>query len=157
MVSNDNTATRMAPAAREEDMPSFSGSFSAKTNSQSMLAVQDEPDHEISIVEVRGPQVSSDPLWNGATVSYWGIGDLIAGKGTQTGYFSNRHMNGDIDRGTFEAKVITEGGTVMMQGTWKLVGGTGQFARVSGSGTYTGRMISPTEVETRWEGSYQLG
>ena len=62
-----------------------------------------------------------------------------------------------IDRGTFEAKVITEGGTVMMQGTWKLVGGTGQFARVSGSGTYTGRMISPTEVETRWEGSYQLG
>jgi hypothetical protein len=87
MVSNDNTATRMAPAAREEDMPSFSGSFSAKTNSQAMLAVQDEPDHEISIVEVRGPQVSSDPLWNGATVSYWGITDLIAGKGTQTGHF----------------------------------------------------------------------
>jgi hypothetical protein len=138
-------------------MPSFSGSFSGQTNSQAMLAVKDEPGHEVGIMEVTGPQVSSDPLWNGATVSYWGIADLVGGNGTQTGYFMNRHVNGDIDHGTFEARVTTEGNAVTMQGTWKLVGGTGQFARLSGSGTYTGRMTSPTEVETSWEGSYHLG
>ena len=26
----------------------------------------------MNLVEVSGPQTSSDPLWNGATVMYWG-------------------------------------------------------------------------------------
>jgi hypothetical protein len=134
-------------------MPNFSGSFSGKTNSQAMVAVRDEPGHEIGVVEITGLQVSTDPLWNGATVLYWGISDLTGGNGTQTGYFMNRHANGDIDRGTFEARVTTKDGALTMRGSWKLVGGTGQFSRVSGSGTYTGRITSPTEVETSWEGS----
>jgi hypothetical protein len=138
-------------------MPQFSGSFSGKAGSQAMVSVNDVPDHDMSIVEITGPQTSSGPLWNGATVAYWGVADLIGGKGTQTGYFMNRHSNGDIDRGSFEARVTTAGGAMTMQGTWKLLGGTGALAGISGSGTYTGRMTSATEVEVSWEGSYQLG
>jgi len=44
-----------------------------------------------------------------------------------------------------------------MAGTWKYSGGTGAFANISGGGTYKGRITSPTEVETGWEGNYQLG
>ena len=138
-------------------MPQASGSFTGKTGSQAMVSVNDVADHEMSIVEVTGQQSSSDPLWNGATVVYWGVADLIGGNGTQTGYFMNRHPNGDTDSGTFEARLTTAGGVVTMQGTWKFSGGTGTFARISGSGTYTGRISSPTEVQTSWEGTYQLG
>jgi hypothetical protein len=137
-------------------MPSASGSFIGKTNPQAMVSLTDAPDHEMSLIEVTGPQTSSDPLWNGATVSYWGAADLVAGCGTQIGYFMNRHANGDIDRGTFAGKITTAAGAVTMEGSWKYSGGTGAFARISGGGTYKGR-ISPTDVQTSWEGTYQLG
>jgi hypothetical protein len=44
-----------------------------------------------------------------------------------------------------------------MEGTYKNIGGTGRLAGISGGGTYKGRITSPTEVETSWEGNYQLG
>ena len=74
----------------------------------------------------------------------------------QTGYFINRHPNGDIDRGTFAGRITTAGDAVTMEGSWKYSGGTGAFARISGGGTYKGR-ITPTEVQTSWEGTHQLG
>jgi hypothetical protein len=138
-------------------MPHATGSFSGKSSSQAMLALADTSGHEMSLIEVSGPQSSADPLWDGATVQYWGVADLVAGNGSQTGYFINRHTTGEIDRGTFTGKITTDAGVSTMEGTWKYSGGTGTFARISGSGTYKGRIASPTEVEVSWEGSYQLG
>ena len=138
-------------------MPQVSGSFSGKTTSQAMVSLQDTQNHEMNLIEVTGPQSSSDPLWSDATVSYWGAADLIAGTGTQTGYFINRHPNGDIDRGTFEGKITTAAGVTTMEGSWRYSGGTGKFSGISGGGTYKGRITSPTEVQVTWEGNYQLG
>jgi hypothetical protein len=138
-------------------MPNVSGSFVGRVNSQAMAAAKDVPNHELGLVEISGPQTASDPLWNGATVSYWGIADLVSGSGTQKGYFINRHANGDTDHGTFEGTITTAGGAVTPEGTWKFSGGTGALAGLSGGGTYRGLMPSPTEVEMRWEGVYQLG
>jgi hypothetical protein len=138
-------------------MPQVSGSFLGKTTSQAMVSLQDTPDHEMSLIEVSGPQNSSDPLWNGATVLYWGAADLVAGTGTQTGYFANRHPNGDIDRGTFEGRITTAAGMTTMEGNWRYSGGTGAFSGITGGGTYKGRITSPTEVQMTWEGTYQLG
>src|SRR5207237_692313 len=129
----------------EDDMPNASGSFVGKTSSQAMVTVQDVPGHELNLVEISGPQSSSDPLWNGATVSYCGTADLVAGNGTQSGYFMNRHTNGDTDSGTFECRITTAAGVVTMEGTWKFSRGTGRFSGLSGAGTYRGRMTSPTE------------
>jgi hypothetical protein len=138
-------------------MPQISGSFSGKSRSQALIVVDDAPGHEMSLVEVSGPQATSDPLWNGATVRYWGIADLTAGNGTQTGYFTNRHADGDTDRGTFSAKLSTDaGGATTMEGMWAFTGGTGKFSGISGNGTYKGAVTSPTEVEISWEGSYRL-
>ena len=58
---------------------------------------------------------------------------------------------------TFEARITTAGGAVSQEGTWKFFGGTGAFSRITGSGTFKGVMTSPTEVDTKWEGAYQLG
>jgi hypothetical protein len=138
-------------------MPQISGSFLGTSNSQALVVLADAPGHEMSLIEVGGPQTSVVPLWSGSTVRYWGAADLIAGNGTQTGYFMNRHANGDIDRGTFSGKITTEGGASTMEGTWNFSGGTGNFARISGGGTYRGRITSPTEVDVGWEGTYELG
>jgi hypothetical protein len=137
-------------------MPNITGSFVGRANSQAMMALKDVPNHELSLVEISGPQTASDPLWNGATVSYWGMADVVSGSGTQKGYFINQHANGDTDRGTFECTVTTAGGAVTLEGTWRFSGGTGALTGLSGSGTFRGRMTSPTEVETSWEGAYQL-
>jgi hypothetical protein len=138
-------------------MPQVSGSFAGKTRSQAMVSLQDTPEHELSVIEVSGPQTASDPLWSGATMFYWGAADLIAGTGTQTGYFMNRHPDGDIDRGTFQGKITTAAGVVTMEGSWHYSGGTGAFSGITGGGTYKGRITSPTEVQVNWEGTYQLG
>jgi hypothetical protein len=138
-------------------MPQMSGSFSGKSNAQAAVMPKDMPGHELSLIEISGPQTSTDPLWNGATVTYWGIADLTAGNGSQTGYFTNQHTNGDISRGTFTGTIATQAGAVTMRGDWQHIGGTGSFSGITGGGTYQGRIISPTEVEVSWEGSYQLG
>src|SRR5215831_16522363 len=80
-----------------------------------------------------------------------------ADNGTQTGYFMNTRANGDIDRGTFTARVTTADGATTMEGTWKHSGGTGAFSKITGNGTYKGRITSPSEVEVSWEGTYDLG
>jgi len=138
-------------------MPNFSGSFAGKANSQMTAVISDVPNHELGLVTISGPQIVSDPLWNGATVSYWGMADLIDGSGPQTGYFLNTLPNGDVNHGTFEARVTTASGATTLAGTWKFSGGTGAFARISGGGNFKSKLTSPTEVECNWDGAYQLG
>jgi hypothetical protein len=137
-------------------MIKFSGSFVGNASSQAIAIVNDVPNHDLSLVQISGPQIVSDPLWNGAIVAYSGMADLVAGSGTQTGYFVNRLPNGETNYGTFAAKITTASDAVTLEGTWKFSGGTGKFAGITGNGTYTGVMMSPTQVKTTWEGTYQL-
>jgi len=137
-------------------MPNFSGSFSGRATSQATIALEDIPNHDLNLLEVRGVQKSTDDNWNNATITYWGTADLVGGSGPQRGYFVDVHSNGDRDIGTFEGKVKTTGGQVTIEGTWKYVDGIGQFKGITGGGTYKGRMTSPTEVENTWEGTYEL-
>jgi hypothetical protein len=137
-------------------MPECSGSFSGRAISQMTISLPDASNHDLSLLEVRGVQKSTDQHWDNAKITYWGTADLIAGNGPQHGYFVNEHADGDRDSGTFEGKIVTSGGEVTIEGTWKYTGGTGSFQGLTGGGTYKGRMTSPTEVENTWEGAYEL-
>jgi hypothetical protein len=137
-------------------MPNFSGSFSGRATSQTVVSLEDVPNHEMHLATITGLQKSSDDNWKDSRITYWDVSDLVGGNGTQRGYFVNVHANGDRDIGTFEGKVKAAGGQVTIEGTWKYADGTGQFKGITGGGTYKGRMTSPTEVENTWEGTYQL-
>ena len=137
-------------------MTNFSGSFSGRAVSQTVVSLEDVPNHEMHLATITGLQKSSDDNWKDSRITYWDVSDLLGGNGTQRGYFVNVHANGDRDIGTFEGKVKTAGGQVTIEGTWKYTDGTGQFKGITGGGTYKGRMTSPTEVENTWEGTYQL-
>ena len=149
-------------------MPSVSGSFSGSIRSQSVFSVNDAPDHSLSVGEVRGTQSTSDPKWNNATITYWGTTDMQVSmivngenvmqgaQGVQRGYFQNDHGAAGQDRGTFEGKVSVAGGDVVVEGKWQYTGGEGEFAGITGGGTFKTRLTSPTTVEATWEGAYNL-
>jgi hypothetical protein len=107
-------------------------------------------------MEITGLQKASDENWKDAKMTYWGHGDFTRGTGQQCGYFVDVHANGDRDCGTFEGKVSTTNNQVTIEGTWKYTEGTGKFEGITGNGTFKGLMVSPTEIDMSWEGSYQL-
>jgi hypothetical protein len=135
----------------------FSGSFAGRARLQTTVGLSDVADHELMLVEIAGPQHSTDARWNDARITYWGTADLVAGSGPQRGYWVNEHADEDRDWGTFEGKITASGSQVTLEGTWTFTGGTGKFQGVSGGGNYRGRMTSPVDVEMEWQGNYQLG
>lgn len=86
-------------------MTDFSGSYTGKVQSNTTIQVPDVDDHVIGVTVIPTVQKSSDPLWEGATMTYCATSDVIAGTDTQQGYYINRHLNGDHDYGVFEGKV----------------------------------------------------
>ncbi len=137
-------------------MPNLSGTFSGTATTQSTITLHDAPNHALNLLEVRGVQKSPDEKWNNSKMTYWGTADLIAGNGTQRGYFVNEHADGDRDFGTFEGRISTSGGQVTLEGTWKFTGGTGKYAGLTGNGKYKGRLTSPVDIEDTWDGTYQM-
>jgi len=122
----------------------------------SAIALSDQSNHELNLAEIGGTQKASDKEWNNASITYWGFTDLVEGKGSQRGYFTQVHAQGDRDWGTFEGKVTTVGGALTVEGTWQFTGGSGKCKGLTGNGTFTTKMISPNEVEATWQGAYEL-
>jgi hypothetical protein len=137
-------------------MPSITGSFSGKITKQSGMPLTDQPNHEMGIAEVSGTQKSPNPLWNDSKITYWGVTDLLDGKGSQRGYFNNVHPDEGRDVGTFEGQVTTAGGGMTVEGTFKFTGGDGQYRGITGGGKFKTVMKSETELEATWEGNYEL-
>ena len=137
-------------------MPSITGSFSGEITKQSALPLTDQPNHEMSIAEVNGTQKSPDPLWDNSKIAYWGVTDLLDGKGSQRGYFNNVHPDGGRDWGTFEGQVTAAGGAMTVEGTYKFDGGDGEYRGLTGGGKFKTVMKSETELECSWEGNYEL-
>jgi hypothetical protein len=43
-----------------------------------------------------------------------------------------------------------------VEGKWQYTGGAGDFAGITGNGTFKTRLTSPTTVEGSWQGTYEL-
>jgi hypothetical protein len=110
----------------------------------------------LQIAEIRATQKSPDPNWNNSQLIYHGVTDLVAGNGTQHGYYVNEHANGDRDCGTFEGKVTITGDQAVIDGTFTFTSGTGKLKGIRGNGNFKGRQISPTEIEMNWTGTYEI-
>ena len=72
-------------------MVTVSGSFSGSIHTQSVISVNDQPNHSVGVAEISGTQSSSDPKWNNSTITYWGTTDMKGTQGVQRGYFVNDH------------------------------------------------------------------
>ena len=137
-------------------MPSISGSFSGKIKKQFGISPKDQANHDLSIAEVNGIQKSPDALWDNSEITYWGITDLLDGKGSQTGYFDNIHRDQGRDWGTFEGRVTTTPAGLIVEGKYTFIGGDSTYEGLTGGGTFKILAKSETEVEATWTGSYEL-
>jgi hypothetical protein len=106
----------------------------------------DVPKHELVALEIRrDTTTSSDPDWNETEQIIYGQSDSVAGTGTHRGYYVRQHKNGDTEYGTYEGTHKTtfkEDGSFLeatWEGTYKVIGGTGKFKNIKGSGTYRGK------------------
>src|ERR1700730_628633 len=115
-------------------MPAITGSFSGNVNVQSALAVSDQSNHELGVAEIHCTQKSSDEKWNKAQMTYWGLTDVVDGKGSQRGYFVTVHGENGRDWGTFEGKITTRGGEIGVEGTLQFTAGSGEFKKLTGNG-----------------------
>ena len=136
-------------------MLAVSGSFSGTIRTQSVISL-DQPNHSLGVAEVRGTQRSSDPRWNNSSITYWATTDMQGARGVQRGYFLNDHGAAGQDRGSFEGNVSISGTEVIVEGNWQYTGGTGDFAGITGGGTFKVKLTSPTTVEASWQGTYAL-
>jgi hypothetical protein len=137
-------------------MTETSGSFTGRTRMLHTVSLADVPGHELQTVEVVGTHSSPDSIWNNARVNYWGVSDLVAGSGSQRGYYANEHPDGGLEYGAFEGKVTTDANGTRIEGTWRATNGTGIYAGMKADGTFTVRLTSPSEGECSWQGRYEL-
>jgi hypothetical protein len=137
-------------------MPSNGATFSGLITQQFQMVLADQPNHAMSIVEVSGTQRSADPLWDNSKITYWGMTELLDGKGTQRGCFNNVHPGNDRDWGTFEGTVTATGDGISIEGTYKLTGGDGRYQGIKGDGKFKVFTKSETEIECSWQGTYEM-
>ena len=109
--------------------------------SRTVFSPGDRPGHEL-VQAVRTDMTnSSDPDWNDVPVMNYSQSDLVDGSGTVSGYAIRTHKNGDKTYYRYQGKIkATAGGDTKDttgEGTVDLVGGTGKFANIKGTGTYT--------------------
>jgi hypothetical protein len=137
-------------------MTETSGSFTGRTRMLHTVSLADVPGHELQTAEIAGTHSSPDEKWNGARVTYWAVSDLVAGNGSQHGYYVNEHPDGGREHGAFEAKVTTDADGTRIEGTWHITDGTGIYAGARGEGTFKVGLTSPAEGECSWQGRYEL-
>lgn len=135
-------------------MQPITGTFTGDAVIHGGVPVGDQENHQMLLAQVQGTQTSPDPDWNGATITYSALIDLVAGAGTQRGYFVNVHPAGGRDWGTFQGAITTVGDELRCDGTWRITGGSGRFEGIVGDGTFSMRMPTPETVETVWKGVY---
>jgi hypothetical protein len=114
------------------------------------MPVADQPNHELSMVAVSGTQKTDDSLWNNSKITYWGVSDLVDGKSSQWGYYNMVPADCGRDWWTFEGRVTTAGGAVVVEGTYKLSGGDGEYLDATGSGRFVKSVsVKRSAVEPR--------
>jgi hypothetical protein len=126
------------------------------------LGPGDDPKHELVVLDIhRDTTTSSDPDWNEAEHIVYEQHDQVAGTGTHWGYDTNLFKNGDIEYGTYEGTFKTtfkEDGSwkeTTWEGTFKVIGGTGKFKNIKGSGTYRGKATAAEGAITEFEGEVE--
>jgi len=110
----------------------------------------------LQAVEIGGPQTSTDEKWNTARVTYWGVTDVVAGSGTQRGYYVNERADGSRDWGRSKPRLRPSGVRRPSKEPGKHQTVRECSPGIKARGTYKTRMISPTEVACTWQGRYEL-
>jgi len=126
------------------------------------MAVVNTEGHVMSLLRSTGTNAatSETKLMDGAQVVTTSSSDLVSGNGPHHGYTTLvqggnsvfTRWNGTITTVPGEKEPLTS-----FAGTYVWTGGTGEYAKISGSGTYKGHFTSKTAYTAEWAGEYSIG
>lgn len=151
------TAATLETAPLRESVR-ISGVFTMQVGQQQALPVAGPTDPILLLTQSAGTNRSTgkSPYMDGAKVINREIADLTQGNGPHQGYITETHGS-DTTVTRWQGKVTTKLGpdqkpVTTFAGSWSKLDGTGQYEGVTGAGSYTGRMTSPTEYTIEWTG-----
>jgi hypothetical protein len=126
------------------------------------MTVGNAEGHGVSLLRSTGTNAATSEmkLMDGAQVVHVGFSDLVNGNGPHNGY-TILTMNGNSVFVEWKGTVTTVPGEkeplTSFAGTYVWIGGAGEYAKISGSGTYKGHFTSKTAYTAEWTGEYSLG
>jgi hypothetical protein len=151
----------LASAPAPERMP-ISNVFSLNYTQQHALPVSNAAGPVLLLTQSIGTNrnTGKSDYMAGAEVVNREIAELTQGNGPHQGYITEI-KGADTAVTRWQGHVTTTLGpdqkpATRFEGTWTKVSGTGKYDGVAGNGTYTGRMLSPTEYAVEWSGEIVL-
>ena len=130
------------------------------TPSQATVNLDDVPEHVLQLSYDIYDHTCTCPEIGDFRQHIYSQYDLVAGSGTDVGYWTDETKTGDKVFGKHSSKVKTEvnpdgSWEMTFSGEWVATGGTGKFEGVKGKGTFSGKG-GPEEMSYQWEGGFDL-
>jgi hypothetical protein len=159
MVAGGILLAAVQPAAAQTGTFTATGKVTALL-AETKMRLADKAGHELNMVRRLDTLSYSDPVLGSGQAIVLSTNDVIAGSGTNRGYFEIAHPTGDKTFTSFEGTVTATpkpGGPpeVTFEGKWSYVGGTGKFTGITGGGTYKGG-LTPAGPAYEFGGRYTL-
>jgi len=152
----------MAAGADAQDGTAVAGKMGVKVVQNDSVVVNTAQGHVMYLGKGDGINKSTGTagFMDNARVENINFSDLIMGNGPDQGYLT-MVLGADTVYDSWNGKVAvretTEGKNVItVSGTFTWTGGTGQYAGISGTGTYKGVIMSPDQYVVEWNGIYTL-
>ena len=126
------------------------------------MAISIGESHIMSLMRSTGTNAASgEPKFmDGAQAENSSFSDLVLGNGLHNGY-TVLAMNGNSVFVEWKGTVTTVPGEkeplTSFAGTYMWIGGTGEYAKITGNGTYKGHFTSKTAYTAEWTGEYSIG
>lgn len=146
-----------------QTMTKVAGKMTLEIVSADSLAVGDAEGHRmfLQLYEGTNANAGENDFMDGATLRNTSFSDMAQGNGYHQGYIEFT-KEGSSTFGKWQGKItITDedDGTKVtkFEGQFSFTGGTGEFEKIQGSGTYSGHFTSMTSITADWEGEIIFG
>jgi hypothetical protein len=126
------------------------------------MAVGNLEGHVLALMRSTGTNAATGTtkFLDGAQLVTTSFSDLVKGNGPHHGYSTIVQGENSIFtewKGTVTTVPGEKEPLMSFAGTFTWTNGTGEYAKISGSGTYKGHFTSPTAYTVEWSGEYSLG
>jgi hypothetical protein len=150
-----------APSLAQEKITAAGTMTMTQARADSM-AISIGESHIMSLMRSTGTNAASgEPKFmDGAQAENSSFSDLVLGNGPHNGYLTLT-VDGNSVFVAWKGTVTTVPGEkeplISFAGTYIWTGGTGEYAKITGSGTYKGHFTSKTAYTAEWTGEYSIG
>jgi hypothetical protein len=150
-----------APSLAQEKITA-AGTMTMTQASVDTMIVGNTEGHTLSVSRSTGTNAATgeSKLMDGAQAVNVYLSDLVNGNGPHHGYLTLVRDGNSIFvawKGTVTTVPGKEAPLTSFAGTYHWTGGTGEYAKITGSGTYRGRYTSKTTYTAEWTGQYSFG